>query len=279
MFEPGVKQVGEVIGQEKLPEGSYDCPTHGKFRGTPVKIAGKVFFPLCPICEKEETEKIERENKEAEEQRRAAVEEEQRVARENYLTEMNIGKKFWYESFDTFDAYTPDLKRYLEICKTYAQNHEGRMLVMLGKNGNGKNHLAASILKKIGGCIYSVFEIELLLKECYSGKTGEPELYRRLCNIPMLVINEIGKHKSGEWETNFLSYIINKRYENLMPTVLISNAHLENDCPDKGCSKCLQNFLGNDVLSRIVEDGEIMIFNEKDYRYIKREMRVNQNEN
>ena len=271
-----VKKLCEAIGREILPEKEYDCSIHGKYSGNPIKIAGRIIHVYCPVCEKEETEKIIREEKIAEEQRRAAAEEERRMAREKYLTEMNIGKKFWNESFDTFDAYTPTLKNYLDICKAYAENHQGRMLVMLGKNGNGKNHLAASILKKTGGCTYSVFEIELLLKECYSGKTGESELYRQLCNIPLLVINEIGKHKSGEWETNFLSYIINKRYENLMPTVLISNAHLENACPDKGCPKCLQNFLGNDVLSRIVEDGEIMIFNEKDYRYKKREMRVSQ---
>ena len=278
MPELVAKKAGEIAGREVLPEQEYICQKHGAYRGSPMKIFGRVFDVLCPGCEKEEAEKHASEEKAREEAAKKYAAAKVREEREHYLTEMNIGKKFWEESFETYNAYTPDLKRYLDICITFANDHRGRMLLMLGKNGNGKNHLTASILKKTGGYIYSVFEIELLLKECYSRKTGEGEsdLYRRLCNTPMLAINEIGKHKVGEWEMNFLSYIINKRYENLMPTVLISNAHLKNGCPNNsgiGCPECLQSLLGNDVLSRIAEDGEIMVFSENDYRYTKRKMR------
>lgn len=280
-FVSVTKKAGEIAGNpETLPEQEYNCPIHGKYTGIPMKYFGRVWNAACPECSKENEERRAREEKEWNEKWNAVPNEksseEEKEERERCFTEMNIGKKFWDESFDTFKDYTPDLQRYLKTCKTFAGNHKGRMLLMIGKNGNGKNHLAASILKETGGYIYSVFEIELLLKECYSGKNEETEaeLYRRLCNAPMLAINEIGKHKSGEWETNFLSYIINKRYENLMPTIFITNAHLKDNCPQKnGCPECLQQFLGNDVLSRIVEDGEIMIFNEKDYRYKKREMR------
>ena len=39
--------------------------------------------------------------------------------------------------------------------------------------------------------MYSVFEIELLLKEAYSGRASELALYQELCNeAPQLVINE-----------------------------------------------------------------------------------------
>jgi DNA replication protein DnaC len=122
--------------------------------------------------------------------------------------------------------------------------------------------------------MYSVIEIELILKGCYSRKNGELAFYRRLCKTPVLVVNEIGKHKPGDWEFNFLSYIINKRYENLKPTVLITNTHLKEDCPAGECPGCFHQYMGNDVLSRIVENGIIMHFNEKDYRRIKRDKRM-----
>jgi len=276
MSDMSAKRAGEIVGNEGPIEKEFDCPKHGKYTGTSIKKFGITMDTMCPECEKERAI----EEAELEKQRQAffakAKEEAENEAREKRFIEMNIGKKFWGESFDTFDPYTEGLKKHLETCKAYANDHQGRMLLMIGKNGNGKNHLATSILKVTGGCIYSVFEIELMLKECYSGKDSEPELFRRLCDIPMLIINEIGRHKSGDWETNFLSYIINKRYENLMPTVLITNTHLLKNCPTdpkKGCPSCLQRFLGNDVLSRIVEDGEVMSFNEEDYRYKKREMR------
>lgn len=262
-----IQRFGEMMGFESLPEEEYQCEKHGAYKGSPLMLLRTKISPQCPKCVQEfedEANLIETEKREA----------ERRKERITCLTEMNIGKKFWDESFDTFDAYTPTLKRLFDICVAFANDPQGRMLLMLGKNGNGKNHLAASILYKTGGCIYSVFEIELLLKECYARKNGESDLYKRLCDIPMLVINEIGRHKIGEWETHFLSYIINKRYENLMPTILISNAHLKNNCPQNGCPNCFQNLLGNDVLSRIAETGEIMIFNEDDYRYRKREMQT-----
>ena len=146
---------------------------------------------------------------------------------------------------------------------------------MIGNNGNGKDHLAASALKKIGGYMYSVFELELLLRQSYTGQTSEWDIYDRLCHAPLLVINEIGKHKPGDWEINFISYIINKRYENMKPVILISNTHLKDNCPQNGCDKCLQHYIGNDVISRIIEEGEIIIFTGDDYRAKKREMAVN----
>ena len=252
-----------------LPAREYFCEVHGFYKGSPKEFLGRSLGVDCPQCEQAQ---VASERADAAKRREAQDREE----REKRLTDMNIGKRFWDESFDTFNAYTSTLQKNLSVCKTFARDHNGRMLVMLGKNGNGKNHLASSILKQTSGCMYSVFEIELLLKECYSGKTGETELYRRLCAIPMLVINEIGKHKSGEWETNFLSYIINKRYENLMPTILISNTHLLKHYPksENGCDECLQKYLGQDVLSRIAESGEVMRFNESDYRYRKRPLGI-----
>jgi len=62
---------------------------------------------------------------------------------------------------------------------------------------------------------------------------------------------------------------VNKRHENMLPLVLMSNRHMKDDCPvctEKGCKKCLENFFDDDVISRITEDGEIMKFTGGDYR-------------
>jgi len=66
-----------------------------------------------------------------------------------------------------------------------------------------------------------------------------------------------------------MSHVINKRHANFMPLVLISNRHLKKDCPEnaeKGCTKCLENFIDNDVTSRIMEDGIRMNFTGGDHR-------------
>jgi len=262
---------------KELPEQEFICAKHGKFTAKPILWnygQKKILDPPCPACDEERAEKENREQTEQQTERERQGKEE----RVRPFREMNIGEKFWDEDFGTFKPYTDELRHHFDICVEFASNHEGRMLVMLGNNGNGKDHLAASILKKIGGYMYSVFEIELLLKEAYSGRTSEHDLYIKLCNeAPLLVINEIGRHKSGEWETHFLSYIINKRYENWKPLILISNKHLNDDCP--GCDDCLRRYLGNDVISRIIEGGEILTFTGEDYRYKKRETRSKDGKN
>jgi DNA replication protein DnaC len=272
-----VKSIGEIMREknfyEEMPAEMCFCPKHGEYIGAPLIFRfgneKKVLSPPCLKCEKEEQEKEERQIKE---DKRIAAELE-KAAEIGFLTKMNIGKIFWNEDFDTFNPYTPELKQNLDICASFAKDHQGRMLIMLGKNGNGKDHLAASILKKIGGYIYTFFEIELMIKDCYSPKANESEteVYKRLWEAPLLVINEIGRHKANsEWSLNFFSNIIDKRYQNILPTILISNKHLKDDC---NCPDCLHHFLGNDILSRVIENGEILHFNEDDYRYKKREMR------
>jgi len=240
------------------------------------KIVEQVASVSKTDLEKEREEKEKAEEAERLKRKREAEEAE----RIEGLKKMNIGKKFWNESFLTFDPYTPELKRFYDICSAFVDDSVGRMLIMLGKHGNGKNHLAAAILKKMGGYMYSVFEMELLIRQTYTGTTSEWELYERLCNAPLLVINEIGKHKIGEWEQFFLSYIINKRYENMMPIILISNTHLKENCPEKdGCESCFEKYIGDDVISRIIECGEILTFTGEDYREKKRLMRGSKNEN
>jgi DNA replication protein DnaC len=269
MVEP--KKIGSMLEQEELPEQEYNCPKHGKYRGKPVKMLfmKNPIDPDCPKC-LAETEALEATMKE---KINAAEQEENRIRR---LSALNIRRKFWDESFETFDAYTDELKHHFQICLDFANNPEGRMLVMLGNNGNGKNHLAASILKITGGVKYTVYEIELMMKQSFSGETQEWKFVQHLCEVEMLVIDEIGRTKGGDWELNWLSHVINRRYEDLLPTVLMSNKHRKESCPQgkAGCSDCIQRWVGNDILSRIIENGVVLEFTGEDYReWIKKKRR------
>jgi DNA replication protein DnaC len=252
-----------MLGREELPEQEYDCPKHGKYRGKPFKLLfmEKPVDPGCPKC-MAEAEAFETAKNES---RQAAEQEENRISR---LKALNIRRKFWNESFETFDAYTGELKHHFQICRDFANNPEGRMLVMLGNNGNGKNHLAASILKITGGVKHTVYEIELLMKQSFSGETQEWKFVQHLCEVEMLVIDEIGRTKGGDWELNWLSHVINRRYEDLLPTVLMSNKHRKESCPQgkAGCSDCIQKWVGNDIVSRIIENGVVLEFTGEDYR-------------
>lgn len=274
----GVKKISDSIRDIILEEKEFKCPKHGKYKGRPLffEWANREFDPPCPLCTNEEAKQREIEEQERLEEKRKADELEEEQKRIRRLKKLNIGKRLWDESFETFNAYTDELKHHLKICVEFAHNPQGRKLVMLGNNGTGKNHLAASILKITGGVIHVVSEINDMLRQTYSrrGGTQEYEIKQQLCKTEMLIIDEIGRTKGGQWEENWMSYVINKRHENCMPIVFISNKHLKEDCSFGigGCSDCLQNWVGNDILSRIIEDGLIMEFTGDDYRQKKRDL-------
>jgi DNA replication protein DnaC len=272
------KKAGDVLKEIILEEREFECPTHGKYTGRPIftQWRNHEIDPPCPVCAKEESERLAIEEQKKQEEKRIADEAEKERKRIKWLTNLNIGKRLWDESFETFNAYNDELKHHLEICIEFAHNPQGRKLVMLGNNGTGKNHLAASILKITGGVVYKIFKIELLMKSSYSKRgSQEDDLIKQLCTTEMLVIDEIGRTKGGRWEENWLSYVIDERHQNFMPLILISNKHLKEDCPTgEGCPDCLQNWVGNDVLSRIIEDGLIMEFTGEDYRQKMRSVRL-----
>jgi DNA replication protein DnaC len=258
------KKAGSLLGMEKLPEQDYDCPKHGKYRGVPIKLGlislNNVIHPICPKCQADE--------------KRAGRDEEQKRQRTRFFESLNIGERNWGSTFENFDAYTDELKRHLAICRDFANDPKGRKIVMLGNNGTGKNHLASAILKTTGGILYTIMEIELMLHQSYSGDTQEYKVIKELCDVKMLVIDEIGRTKGGDWELNWLSHVVDHRHKNLMPLVLISNGHLREHCPEgKGCPKCIEGRFGNDILSRINEDGAVLSFTGEDYRGRLREKR------
>ncbi|MDR1216648.1 MAG: ATP-binding protein [Treponema sp.] len=262
------KKIGDIAGYEELPEQEYTCKKHGKYIGKPFKFGfiNSVIGCPCPKClEEDEARRL------AEERKRTEEENEKR--RTHWLTDLNIGRRFWNESFETFNAYTPELQHHLSVCMEFAKDPQGRKLVMLGNSGTGKNHMAASILKMTGGVIHKIMEIELLFDRTFSGEIHKWEIIKNLCETDMLVIDEIGRTKPTDFELNWLSYVIDKRHENYKPLVLISNKHLEEDCPrgESGCPDCIQKFMGKDTFSRITEDGLIMEFTGEDYRYKIRE--------
>jgi DNA replication protein DnaC len=251
---------------------TLQCPKHGEYTGhvITIKFPGKKDYslnPECPECQKEiEAEKLREKEEQAKQQ---AI---------RKLRSMNIDERYDDSTLDNFDAYNNELKKYLDICRAFAEKPDGK-LVMLGKNGNGKTHLAIGVLKKLGGVIYTASEIAINIRASYrdDAETKEDEVFYELCSVPLLVIDEVEKIKESEWKSHWMSHIIGKRYNRMLPIIFISNCHLKKNCTeqDKPCPYCLEYHLENDVLSRIFEDGVIMEFNSGDYRRKIRQARFN----
>jgi DNA replication protein DnaC len=247
---------------------TLECPKHGKYTGELVTLNLKPFgksmmkiHTMCPVCEKEiDAEQLKKHEHDFEAHRITA------------LKAMNIDELFWDSTFDNFEAYNDELRKHFETCRKFAKKPKGK-LVMLGENGNGKTHLAICILKELGGVIYTATEIGIALRQRYgSGGSREHEVFEQLCTAPLLVIDEVEKIKDSEWKNYWMSHIVGKRYNRMLPIIFIANCHTKKNCkePVKPCPKCLEYHLENDVLSRIIEDGIVMNFDSPDYREKKR---------
>ena len=151
------------------------------------------------------------------------------------------------------------------------------IIVMTGPNGLGKTHLAAAMLKILGGRYFRWNRLTAYINSGYKDDAGF-SVYgalELLGRIPLLVIDEFDKSTNTETKTNYLSDITDDRYARHKPTIFITNNHLVKNCPNKGtypkgCPDCLDLKLTKDVLDRIDQVGVILTFSGESYRKVLR---------
>ena len=130
--------------------------------------------------------------------------------------------------------------------------------------------LSSLALKERGGYIFKMYEIIIQIKSSYKANStvNEADILKMLSECPLLVIDEVGKQFGSESEKNWLSYVIDERYEYYKPTVLISNLKLMKECTEEEKREGLyiERYLGRDSVSRLVECADIVSITGDDYR-------------
>lgn len=166
--------------------------------------------------------------------------------------------------FENYQAETNPQKAALKACQKFASTFkelaikEGHSLIMIGSQGTGKNHLSIAIMHEImesGFTAYIVTARDLILKirEGWKRDSGENEsqIVSRFAQFDLLVIDEIGKQYGGKGESIHLFDVINKRYMEDKPTILISNETLES----------VEEIIGKEAFDRICEKGTLLKMN------------------
>ena len=182
---------------------------------------------------------------------------------------MNIPPLYYSATLANFDAYNVNLKAALDSALALVSG-KYQSLVFVGSPGTGKTHLAIGALKRLGGAIHRMYRVSCQIRATYTPASKETEemVLDRMANYKLLCIDEIGKSKGSDSELSWLSDIIDTSHSNGNKIILISNNHLRGDCPNgaKGCASCLENYLGDDMISRLSERGAVVKFEAKDYR-------------
>lgn len=193
--------------------------------------------------------------------------EEQRIEREKAFQSCGIGKRYLSESFDTFIPRNKEQQETLEAIRQFAlEVRSGKFATgkLLGGVGIGKTHLAASVLRETLGT-YRVSDAiinEVREAERFDVKEDKERVIQRYATCSFLVIDEIGRSEYPEREKHILYRIINGRYENRLPTLLISNF-------DK---MKFAEYVGAASTDRLNESCQTYELEGPSYRVVKREL-------
>lgn len=213
-----------------------ECETHGRYAMNMQDENGTVrWFPGgCPACAKQ-------------------------LRARSLASSADLSPRFLHCTFENYRVENPGQRLALEACRDYADKFEenrasGRCMILRGNPGTGKNHLSAAIMLQImrkhpgRDMAWSALRIKAstYLDEYWAKGFGERESWlSSMARVDLLVIDEIGRASNTKAANDAFFRIIDARYENMRPTIIISNLDREG----------LRETLGVAAYDRLTEGG------------------------
>ena len=139
------------------------------------------------------------------------------------------------DNFDTdFPGAHPSLAEAAFLASSFAKKCDPRGdkgLLIIGRIGTGKTHLAVGILKDLilsRGISCLFYDYRELLKEIQNSynttvQTSELDVLRPVFETDVLVLDELGAVKPTEWVWDTVSLILNTRYNDNRTTIITTN--------------------------------------------------------
>lgn len=265
----GLTSVGSMFANHPqfvvAEQSTASCSTHGEYQQTKYQ-SGRV--TKCPECEREREQQRIADEKAA--QLREAAERKSKLIDE-LIGNSGIPKRFLGKTLKSYQVSCKEQQDVINDAKAFLiefsspQGHSGRCMTMLGNTGTGKSHLACAValcvIKRYGGTarFSSVSEINRLVRESksYNTKYSETEVIEAFGNYDLLIVDEVGIQSGTDAESRALFDVFNARYQNVKPTIVISNLTKDQ----------LTVALGERIVDRLKEGGgEILSFNWQSYR-------------
>lgn len=183
---------------------------------------------------------------------------------------MRICKRFENVSLDNYTATTNEQKKLVETLKAGIEKGFDKNILIIGGVGTGKTHLAYAVVnalakKKTASSGYRYYSEEKVIYRPIKSiidniraawKDPESAEMDAYCTCPVLIIDEIGVQYGTENERTELYEVFNRRYEDELPIIAISNH-------DKDA---LLRILGQRIFDRLTGGAKIFELTGKSFR-------------
>jgi DNA replication protein DnaC len=242
---------------------------------------------VCPICEGTGWKNV---SGAAPERRVTRCDCQLRARAESLLAAARIPRRYEHcelTNYDTdFPGAHPSLAEAYFTASSFADKCDPRGdkgLLIIGKIGTGKTHLAVGIIKELilhRGIACLFYDYRELLKEIQNSynstvQTTELDVLRPVFETDVLVLDELGAVKPTEWVWDTVSLILNTRYNDNRTTIITTNFE---DQPAAGVSGALSSVraatrgetlgdrIGERMRSRLHEMCRIISLDGADFR-------------
>lgn len=185
------------------------------------------------------------------------------------IIKAGVPDRFRGRVFGNYKTETGPQQHALKAAHMYAKNFKealnvGASMIFCGGPGTGKTHLACAIANYLIAEDYDPLFISVIkavrgVKETYrnDSELKEQEVIDKFISVDLLIFDEVGVQFGSKTEEMIVFEIINGRYEEIKPTIIISNYNLNG----------LEKYLGARVMDRLKEGGGIVVpFDWKSYR-------------
>lgn len=157
----------------------------------------------------------------------------------------SVPKKFWDKTFQNFKSTSEDLEFALDTSKKYAAKRaweKGANLIIFGKYGVGKTHLAASIIHE--AIKHNSNAVLVTAPSLSIGNIDDiRERFRRIRDVDLMAIDDFSSETSHKMVAQEIFELINYRYESEKGMVMTTNL----------TAKELKDSLGDRIFDRVQE--------------------------
>ena len=191
---------------------------------------------------------------------------------ERRLGAAGIPPRYLDRTFDTFPVPEGELARkHLSTLRSYsnrfpAMREKGISALLVGGTGTGKTGLACSVANVVvrhhgfTAAFMTAYAAVRHQRDTWGrrGKT-EREALDDLLKPDLLILDEVGTSVGGDSELSMLFEVLNNRYEQRRPVMLLSNLPMD-DYEAAGVKRPgLRTYLGPRIIDRFRDDGSFTL--------------------